>query len=489
MSTGDLIKDALNYHQAKKFAEAEELYLEVLKTTPDNIDALNLLGLLKLQNNQYKEAIFYIEKATELKPCAYFFSNLGLSYCKNENFVEAITNYKKALNLEPDNFDALFNLAIAYKNIGNLDESLNFYNSALKIKPDCSEVYFNMANIYEFKNETLNALEYYKKAAELNPNDNAINYFLSITYLKTKNFEEGWKHYESRPSRKFSILTQSKEYKSLVNKPIWNGESLENKTLFVYYEAGLGDTIMFSRYINLLKDKGGKILFKPQYNLASLFKNCDLGAEIIDINCNKEEMGFDFHIPIMSLPFALSQKNQNYGNIPLTKGYLSTDATKTSELKNIYFKTDKLKIGIKWQGNPSYETNRIIPLSAFCKLFENSNTKFYSIQKGSGIEELKNIQNDYDITDLNPVLNDFSDTAAVLENLDLVICNDTSVAHLAGAMGKPCWILLPFVQNWRWTTDTSNCLWYDSVRLFHQKQRDDWEKVLDEVHQALKDNF
>lgn len=481
MSAGikEKVSEALKLHQSGDLIKAEDLYFKILNLCPDNADTLNLLGLLKLQTQQFQEAVFYIKKAIECKPCAYFYGNLGRAYSAQNNFYEAIQAYKQSLELEPNSFESLFNLALAYKSDYQYEQAIETYEKALEIKPNNADIYFNLGNIYENINDTQTALEYYKKAAlykkENNNNLNEnIDYFLAVSYLKLKDFKNGWKHYEYRPSKEFSIRTQEHQLQELITtKPLWNGEDIKDKTLYIYYEAGLGDSIMYARYFSMVKEKCAKVLFKPQTGLANFFKDCNLGVEIIGFDTPKEKIIFDYHLPIMSIPYVLGLNTEV--EIPFANGFLTANSKKVFEYKEKYFNHNKFKIGIKWQGNPHYDTNRIIPIEAFYKLFELPNTQFYSLQKDDGTEELQKLNKNYEIVDLGVTFNDFSDTAAAIENLDLVICNDTSVAHLVAAMGKPCWIMLPYVSNWRWHNNFKYSPWYKNVKLFKQTKLNSWD--------------
>lgn len=446
------INIALQLHQSGNLLEAEKLYTEILAEYPDECNALNLLGFLKIQNNQFNDAILHLQRALSKYP--YF-------------------------------FDAWFNLGLAYKNNNQFDDAIIAYEKALSIEPDNAFVYFNLANIFESRNDTFKAIEYYEKAYEYSKdkNDSDIHFFLGICYLKAKNFEKGLFHHEYRPSKHFATHCQALIYKEqMETKPLWMGEPITDKTLFVYYESALGDTLMYTRYLALIKDKCAKVLFKPQLCFVDFFKENNFGAEIIESKTLPENVVFDAHIPLMSIPFVL---NLNTEEIPLSEGYLKANIEKVKSYKEKYFNNNKFKIGIKWQGNMAYDWTRIIKFESFYKIFDLPGTQFYSVQKGEGIEELEKLPDKYNIIDLGITFNDFRDTAAALENLDLVICNDTSVAHLAGAMGKPCWILLPFVQNWRWHTDISYSPWYKSVKLFKQNEPDNWDEVLDRVYAEL----
>lgn len=481
----ELINTALIFHQSGQLYEAEKNYLEVLKNSPDNPDALNLLGLLKLQSNLLDEAEAYIKKAVEVKPSLYFYENLGRVYYSARKFSDAITAFKKALELDSGNFEIWFGLALAYKNDQKIDEAISAYQKAISIKPDSYDAYFNLAYLYLCKSEPYFAIDCYKKSLELKPDDSESEYFLSLAYLQVKDYENGLKLYESRLCRESSIITQEMMYPNIVQRsPIWQGEAIDDKTIYTYYEAGFGDMIMFARYLPLLKQRCKKVLFKPHTQLVNLFKENSLGAEIIEGIPPEKDMDFDVHIPIMSVPLALGLKGDEVFVSP--EGYMNANPEKTKSYKEKYFDNDKFKIGIKWQGNTYYDMGRVITVESFFKLFDLPNTQFYSAQTFEGAEALNKLSEKYDIIDLGKTFRDFSDTAGAIENFDLVICNDTSLAHLAGAMGKPCWILLPFAYNWRWHMDLNHCDWYNSVKLFRQIEPDNWDEVFDRVHAELK---
>lgn len=447
------LSHALAFHQSGNLQEAEKIYLEILDETPNEGNTLNFLGFLKFQNNQFNEAISYLKKATELYP----------------NF-----------------FEAWFNLALAYKGMGDFADAIFAYKKAIEIEPENPTPYFNLATLYESLNETHKAIEYFEHAYKLNKDetDTDIPYFLSICYIKAKDFAKGLPLHEYRSSKAFATHCQEVTYpEQYKNKPLWDGTPMPDKTILVYYESALGDTLMYVRYLECLRSMFKKVLFKPQLCFESFFKENNFGAEIIESRALPDELVFDVHIPLMSIPYVLGQFSED---IPLSEGYLGANPEKIQEFKEKYFNNDKLKIGFKWMGNTVYDMTRVIDIESFYKLFELPNTQFFSLQKGDGVEEFEKIPKKYNVIDLSETFNDFSDTAAAVENLDLVICNDTSVAHLAAAMGKPTWILLPFVQNWRWHTDLSYSPWYKSAKLFKQSESDNWEEVFEQVFEELK---
>ena len=264
---------------------------------------------------------------------------------------------------------------------------------------------------------------------------------------------------------------------------LWQGEDISEKILYTYYEAGFGDMIMFARYIDKLKKLCKKLVIKPQIELSQLFRDSFENVEVMDYFYDESCFHFDYHIPFLSIPYTLGLKNDEI--FMKHEGYLKADEQKIKYFKDKYFNNDKFKIAIKWQGNTYYETDRVINVEAFAPLFELPNVKIYSAQTFEGSENFEKLSQKYDITDLSPDFKDFSYTAGALKNVDLVICSDTSLAHLAGALNIPCIVLLPYNTNWRWHTDLSHCDWYNSVRLFRLGEKETWNELMQKVAKNL----
>ena len=483
-------KQAFAYHQEGKLTPARDLYIDILEQEPQNSQVWDLLGVLYMQANKFDEGEYCIKKAIEIMPQIYYLENLGQLYLKKEDFVNAIAIYKSLIELKENEYEYWFNLAVAYKGDRQWDNSKNAYLKSIEINPNAYESYYNLSYLYFNEGKPEKAVECLKKTVELKPDDWESEYFLSLAYMQTKNYKDGLKCFESRLCRSSAILSQEKTYPNLIKeKPIWTGkEDLSDKVLYTYYEAGFGDVWMLYRFMPELTSKCKKVIFKPQKQLAPLFKENSYGAEIMDIFDFEENMYFDYHLPFLSLPYVLGKSGDDMF-VSHDKPYLKSNPEKVKEYKEKYFNNDKFKVGIKWQGNAYYDKERILKVTDFFPLFEVPNTKFYSCQTYEGSEEFDNIKEEYEVENIAATFKDFSDTAAVIENLDLVICNDTSLAHLAGAMQKPCWVLLPHVYNWRWHKDLSKCDWYDSVKLFAQPENGDWDSVFKEVLKEFKTLF
>ncbi len=483
-SVKEYVDIGFNLHQDGKLEEAESAYNEALSIDSGNAEVCNLLGVLKLQQGDIALAVEYVEKAIEKSPQAYFFETLFQAYIRNNDYEKIIAKKDLVIKLFPDNFSLLFNIALAYKNIRNNKEAIKFYEKALKIDPTSYQGWFNLAHLYSVEAQTANAVSAMEICKKLNPKDSETRYFYSIALLREKNYNKGLKYFESRLCREAAVEIQKKTYPNKVRDDnFWHGERIKNKTLLVYYEAGFGDVIQFVRYLPIVAKLCKKLIFICQKPLTPLFKeNSQLGvAEYIDSFVPESRLDFDVHAPLMSLPYILGLKDDDI--FAFSGGYLRANQNKYEEAKKKYFDNYKIKIGIKWQGNTYFDKDRVIPAEMFKHLIGIENTQFYSFQTFEGSEESAKLK---DIVDVGKDLVDFSQTAAALCNLDLVICNDTSLAHLAGALGIPCWIILPWEVNWRWHTDLSVCDWYSSVRLFRQEKMDDWNDVFNKVAQEIK---
>lgn len=485
------IKTIIELGQQNRFLDAEKMCNNVLSEYPNNPQVLTLLGLLKCQNNEKEEGYSLIKKALEIQPSSKLYCDLGRLYIENNDFLNAEPNCKRSIELDESNFDAWFYYGLSLKMNNKIDEAIAAYEKALDLNQNAASVLHNLGNIYtNIKNDPKTALIYYERYLECDPDNDDAKSCVGAMYLKLKNYEKGWEYLEYCMNKALAIAHRKSIDNSLTkSKPIWWGEDISDKTIYVYYDGGLGDVIMFARFLPMLKEKCKKVLFRSPSSMIKLFKDCQFDIEVLDKNFPESEIKFDYHLPLMSLAHRLNINTED--KIPFSEGFLKTDANKVQDYKRKYFDDDKFKIGIKWQGDTTYNQTRQFPLKSALKLMEIPNTNFYSLQKGSGIEQLEGVNGingvrGYEIIDLGSTFEDFSDTAAAIENLDLVICNDTSVAHLAGAMGKKCWVVLPYAQDWRWSMDISYNPWYKSIKMFKQPELGDWDGVFKQVYQELE---
>ncbi|MDD3012709.1 MAG: tetratricopeptide repeat protein [Candidatus Gastranaerophilales bacterium] len=473
INLGNIYKTKGEITQALKYLNL------AIEMNPDNYASYISLGNLMIYINKTTDAINCFKIATQLKPNdPAVLLNIGNAYREAHHTETALEYYLKALELMPDKAEVYVNLGNIYSDIYEFEQAIGFYNKAIELKPDYVEAYLNLGSLFITMKNIEDAMNCFQKALEIKPNYAETHLNLGTTYLLMKDFTNGFKHYEWRDKVKDIKHPKYTEFQM----PKWDGSPLEGKTLLVCHEQGLGDTLQFVRYLPQLVSNGGKVLFKAPSGMEKLLKQNDLKAEIIDSFTPENQIEFDCYTYLLNIP---SYLNSTYDNIPLAEGYLKADSEKVNTYKEKYFNNDSFKIGIKWQGNPNGNKNREIPLELFLKLADIKNVKLYSFQKGYGTEGLKKVPKNIEIVDLGSTFNDFSDTAAAIENLDLLISNDTSLTHLSGALAKKTWILLPFISEWRWFLDSEDSPWYKSVRLFRQKEMDNWQEVMDRVIEEL----
>lgn len=476
-------KEAFTKHQNGQLTIARDLYMEILKDEPKNAEVWDLLGVLYFQVRDYMESELCIKKAIELNPRLYYIENLARLYLDKGEFKASIALYEDIVKASPK-YENYFNLAMAYKCNQNWDKAKIMYYKALDVNSEGYESYFNLAYLALNENNPKEAIRCYQKALEIKPDDWESMYFLSLACMQDKDYQTGLKYFESRLCKQSAIVSQEKIYPHLIkSRPEWKGENLADKTLYTYYEAGFGDILMFYRYLPILTSICKKVIIKPQRELAPLFRENSYGAEVLEIFDFEKEINFDYHIPFLSVPLVLGLKGEEI--FTHHEGYLKPNPAKVNYYKEKYCNNDKFKIGIKWQGNTHYDTERVLNVEDFFPLFEIPNTQFYSFQTFEGSEEIEKIQKEHSIINLGSTFSNFSDTAGAIENMDLIISNDTSLVHLAGAMSKPCFVLLPYIYNWRWHTDLSHCDWYDSVKIYRQSNHGDWHGVFESVKADL----
>ncbi len=350
---------------------------------------------------------------------------------------------------------------------------------ALNLDANIGEVYNNIGSVLTKKVLIDEAFTNYYKALELSPNSPDIHFGYSLLLLLTGDFETGWNEYEWRLlTREIGSLYQN------CPQPFWNGSEIDGKTILLYTEQGLGDVIHFIRYAKLLSQRGAKVIVECQRELASLIKNADGVSDVYTGNIRLSK--FDVCCPLLSLPRIF---NTTLETIPADIPYIRTDPLKVKEWKKKIKRTkSKKKIGLVWAGEPQNyrDIYRSTTLQTFLPLSKIKNIVLYSLQKGKATEEVKNLPEGMKLIDLMDEVKDFSDTAAIIENLDLVISVDTAVAHLAGALGKPVWTLIPYAPDWRWMLNREDSPWYPTMKLFRQPAPGDWKTVIDKVVEELK---
>lgn len=320
-----------------------------------------------------------------------------------------------------------------------------------------------------------------RQALKSHPKHVGLHLLLANSLLKQGKMAEGFQEYEWRQ------YTDVENYEWFRKKELWKGDSFSNKRLLVFSEQGLGDALQFSRYLPQVKARGGSIIFLARKPLVPLLQGC-LGIDSV-LEEKVDLADFDLSVPLMSLPAIFGT---TLNTIPRKIPYLTAEKRKVDKWRTWLSNQGMKKIGIVWSGNVygGNMVNRAAHLADFAPLAHIKDAAFYSLQKGEAMQQLyTSIPKGMKIINLEPELKDFSETAAAIANLDLVISVDTSVPHLAGAMGKPVWTLLPFCSEWRWLIDRKDTPWYSSMRLFRQENPGDWRKVIENVAMELQGGF
>jgi hypothetical protein len=477
-----LFNTALIYQQSNEHKKALELYSRLLAINPNDVESLNNRGNAYRKLNLYLKAIADYESALEkgLETFEVFY-NLGV--CLNELglYEKAIHSYSSALNLNSNISEIYLNKGIVLFNQYKWSEALENFDKAIYLNKDCAEAYNNKALIYMYK-EISQSEENFVAALKIKPNYLDAKFNLATFYLSNGRYEEGLKAYECRHE-----LT----LKRFHSAPWLGQEEVKGKVVFVYPEQGLGDFIQFCRYLPMLEAMGALIWLEIPKPLESITLSLDCKFKIVQ----GIKDGFDYHCPIMSLPLAFKT---NIKNIPAPTKYLYANPKKIIAWGKKLKPQKRFRVGVVWQGGHrkndtktwSVNKKRNININLLKEMFDQD-IEIFSLQKGAdAIQELEIFKKEnthITIHDHTDTLLDFSDTAALIENLDLVITVDTAVAHLSASLGKETWILNRFDTCWRWFSDhRTSSPWYPSVKIFTQKEPGEWEGILSDLVQELK---
>jgi hypothetical protein len=362
--------------------------------------------------------------------------------------------------------------------LGRLEEALESYARARAIKPDYAEALYNQGNALVMLGRHREALASYERALAIKPDHAEAQWNQGLARLRLGDFRAGWKQYEWRWQRPDGVKSQRS-----FAQPVWTGQqSLQGKTILLHAEQGLGDTIQFVRYATLVARRGAKVMLEVQRTLKGLLARVEGVAGIV--GRGEELPAFDLHCPLLSLPLAFGTE---LSSIPASVPYLAATDDRIETWSARLPPRKGLRVGIAWSGNAKHkdDRNRSIALARLAHLFAAPGVQFVSLQKDARDGEAEVLRDIPGFLDLGPELKDFADTAALISLIDLVISVDTSTAHLAGAMGKPVWVLLPFSPDWRWLLEREDSPWYPTARLFRQPMIGDWESVIGRMRREL----
>lgn len=531
------LNKAIQYVKNKDFDSAEKIYSELLREFPNDETVLSFWGLFNLKKGLFKKAEKILEKAYNMKKspstiaaliftkyqlkkyddtiilCEEMFKydkegehlyqkiiecfrfldmyNFAGAYCQKyitahpdsptaqvrlcQNYMD-IGNYKKAEELCADIMAKYPNNPQNWINAGLLQELLynneeyaqECYRQAIELNYPIG--YYHLAVSLQKIGKFDEAEQNYKKAYEYFPEDNDVKASIGCLYLQQRDFKRGFDWFNQRKKSKTVQLLKN-FYKDCDN----------DSTILVYADMGLGDGIQFARYLPYLAKKYKKVIAYVRKPLITILQRSFPSVGFVDSNL--EDLDYDCSILMVGLPYYL---NMQYSDIPMSNGYLKVDEDKVLDYKEKYFKTDKLKVGLCWRaGDLSIRTaiNRTINIDYFKSLLELSDVKFYSFQKDDIFEAYAKYPQ---IIDLSGEFTSFDETAAAMQNLDLMISVDTSCIHVAGALGVKSILLLPYCSDWRWFDNTSSTEWYSSVQIIKQVERQDWFKEVDKCKQIVK---
>ena len=460
-----------------KIHQAIECFTAAIKANPQMHQAYFNLADAYSTSGMTAESVDLYRKAIQINPdYPQAYSNLGIILNNSGQKKQAIEEYKKAIRLKPDFCGALTNIAIAETQTGRLDDALEHAKKAIDLSPEIPEYHYNLANTLKAMGNCPEALQSYDRAISLKQDYPEATWNRAITTLLAGNLAKGFELYKKRRDSRLEIAT----YPNNFDKPIYEGGSLKGKRLLVHWEQGLGDSIQFVRFLPLLKKLGAHIIYEERNALIDIFKNIEGIDEIITHRPGKKpEVDFDLYAPLMDLPAIL---NTTIDSIPTGMPYIIPDRQKTEHWKQKLNTTD-VKVGIVWAGAPKHgnDHNRSCSLADFSPLSSIDGVKIYSLQKGDASRQIELYKDQIEITNLAEDIENFTDTAAAIDNLDLVVSVDTSVLHLAGAMAKKTFAIIPYHPDWRWLLNTENSPWYPTMKLFRQKEWGRWNNVFESI--------
>ncbi len=470
----------ISYRRLDLDEKAFKCFERALAINPEFVDALvnsaNCLDEYDLQD----EAIARLQRALEINPnVAAIYNNLGIALTKVGRYPEALEVLEKAITMSDGSVDVVSNFANTLNKSGKTVEAVETYNTLLSDNEDHYGAYNNLGNALKDMARYEEAREMFRKSTQINPEFAHAHANLGYVQLLLGEFSEGWVEYGWR-----GIIKGSKLARRTYNPPPWQGEKLAGKTIYVYPEQGLGDIVQFARYAVMLKDLGARVIMEVPLNLRDLFPQLP-GIDGLNLK-DTPPPPFDYHVSIMDLP---EHFKTTLETIPCPKRYLTVDAERDNQWSERMQGDGKFRVGIIWAGNPEHtnDRNRSLALSQIRPLVELQGVTVYSLQVGKDGEAHQMYGEK--IIDLAPQLTNFAETAGAMNHLDLIISVDTSPLHVAGALGRPVWGLIPYIPDWRWLLDRDDSPWYPSLQLFRQGEDRRWEPVIARIVTAVKEKL
>jgi len=464
--------------ELNRLDEALICYQQAISLNPADADACANVSNILTNLNRYDEALLYCDRAIGIDPLhsgAHY--NRGIILARLNRYEEACMSYRQALAFMPDFVDAHINLGVTLQELQLPEDALACYDHAIAINTDSESAYFNRAVALQQLNRVDESLDNYQQALARNPTHIDANWGKATLKLLMGDYLEGWQLYEWR-WQKNPAIRKARQYP----QPLWLGEqSLQGKSLYVYPEQGLGDFIQFSRYVVLAEQLGAIVILEVPSALLSLITTLTQRAVLIEMGQAVPE--FDYHCPIMSLPLAFKT---TLATIPDRVPYLTVHRSQTVEWLRRLGESAQLKVGLVWSGSKAHKSDHYRSFNAKTLLpLLQLPVEFHCLQKEIREEDAAFIANIPNLKTHYMDINDFADTAALIEIMDVILTVDTSVAHLAGALAKQVWILLPYAPDYRWMLGRNDTPWYSTATLFRQPAIGDWDSVVIEVQSHL----
>jgi len=477
MDREEILQKALAHLNRAEYSEAWHLFLQLKEMPLNNINiAFQLVDcFVALDKQQELNTVMNFLKQHAANDPRFPIALAKITFIKKQ-YRQTIQHLKSALALSPNNATVYYNMGCLLQEIGKFRCAKQFFLRSLELAPDQTASHINLGLLGKYLGEYHDSKSHYEKVIKREPNNINAHVNLGMHYLAEENYKQGWPAYEWR-----LVDKGLKDIQRRYDKPRWQGEFLQDKRLIIFSEQGFGDAIQFVRYIPLIDKSGGEVYLECKRELIRLLKS----MPAIDGFVKKlgDLPAYDYYLPLLSLPYLFET---DLNSIPAQVPYLSV-AQEDKQKWHDFFSSygNQLKIGIAWEGSKTHvgDKFRSIDPSLFKQLLQFSQVTLFSLQKEADEAFCKQ----HGFISLGQYFNDFMDTAACIDNLDLVISVDTSVLHLTGALNKPAWGLIGFISDWRWGREKTTSAWYPSMKLFRQKKLGDWDSVFDEVSTALKE--
>jgi Tfp pilus assembly protein PilF len=447
---------------------------------PGNADAFVNRGTVLHKLGRLAEAAVSFDRAIALNPAhALAFHGRGHVLRDMNRLDDALASYDQAVTICPDRADIWKNRGTALLQIFRLEDAIASFDRAIVLKPDFAQAFNNRGTALHYMKRLDEAIASFERAIELRPGFANAIFNRGLSRLLGGNFREGWADYEWRWKAK-SFLDR----RGAIDGQIWQGECLTGRSIAIHaQEQGLGDVVQFARYLPLLVQQNAKVTLLAPAKLIRLLRSPLAGIEAVtSMDSNRS---FDFHCALLSLPFVFKTE---LSSIPNKIPYIEAERGLVDRWKR-QLGDQGFKIGIGWQVGVTQDSRRSIPLVEFAPLFRVPNVRLISLQKEHGLDQRERLPANTRLENLGDFdcgPDAFIDTAAVMANLDLIITADISIAHVAGALGRPTWVGLKYVPDWRWLLDREDCPWYRTMRLFRQKTDGDWSSVFAKIEQDLR---